>query len=235
MSVGESRSLSAPKAPESPPGGFLANAAAGSLKSWLSVEGRRARLKSLLNRVGFDTTDWIRVVMYRECFDFIRSVGPERLDALEISAGPQWRREFQFRSFTETQYPEFDICAQHLDRQFDLIIADQVFEHLPWPHRAGRNVFAMLRPGGWLVIATPFLVRVHNVPIDCCRWTEQGLSYLLQDSGFAATDIRTGAWGNRACAWANFSKWRRYGWYRSLKNEADFPVIVWAFARKSAA
>jgi SAM-dependent methyltransferase len=108
----------------------------------------RDRLRSMLNRVGFDTTDWVRVVMYRRCFEFIRSLGPERLDVLEISAGPQWKRAFKFRCFTETHFPEFDICSQALDRQFDLIIADQVFEHLPWPHKAGRNVFKMLRPGG---------------------------------------------------------------------------------------
>jgi SAM-dependent methyltransferase len=204
------------------------------LKISKSVQMQRATLKHLLNRVGFDTTDWIRIVMYERCFEFVRSLGPQQLDALEISAGPQWARQFQFRSYSETQFPDFDICLQRLDQQFDLIIADQIFEHLPWPNRAGRNVFAMLRPGGWFIVATPFLVRVHNVPIDCYRWTERGLSYLLQDCGFSAADIRTGSWGNRACVRANFSKWRRYGWYRSLTNEPDFPVIVWAFAQKSA-
>ena len=199
-----------------------------------SAPSRRAWLKFLMNKVGFDTTDWVRVVMYERCFSFIRSLGPEQLDALEISAGPQWKRNFQFRSFAETQFPEFDICSQRLERQFDLVIADQVFEHLPWPNRAGRNVFAMLRPGGWFVLATPFLLRVHNVPIDCHRWTEQGLSYLLQDCGFLPENIRTDSWGNRACVRANFAKWRRYGWYRSLVNEPNFPVVVWAFARKAS-
>jgi SAM-dependent methyltransferase len=223
----------APKSPELPLANFPIWSARSALDACKSAQTRRAGLKSLLNKIGFDTTDWIRVVMYRRCFAFVRSLGPEQLDTLEISAGPQWSRQFQFRSYSETQYPDFDICSERLDRQFDLIIADQVFEHLPWPNRAGRNVFAMLRPGGWFVLATPFLVRVHNVPIDCCRWTEQGLSYLLQDCGFSAADIRTGSWGNRACVRANFTRWRRYGWYRSLANEPDFPVIVWAFAQKS--
>lgn len=195
----------------------------------------RSTIRSLLKNIGFDTTDWIRVVMYERCFEFVRSLGPARLDALEISAGPQWKRQFQFRSFSETQFPDFDICSQRLDRRFDLIIADQVFEHLPWPQRAGRNVFEMLRPGGWFVVATPFLVRVHDVPIDCSRWTERGLSYLLQECGFSADHIQTGSWGNRACVRANFKTWRRYGWYRSLANEPEFPVIVWAFAQKSGA
>jgi SAM-dependent methyltransferase len=197
-----------------------------------SDESRRARFKSILKKFGFDTTDWVRVVMYRRCFEFICTLKPESLDVLEISGGPQWRRAFNFKSYRETQYPDFDICSQVLDCQFDLIIADQVFEHLPWPNRAARNVFEMLRRGGTFVIATPFLVRVHKVPIDCTRWTEDGLSYLLQESGFPEDNIKTESWGNRACLKGNLSKWRRHGWLRSLRNEPNYPVMVWAFARK---
>jgi SAM-dependent methyltransferase len=202
------------------------------LEPHLDDETFRLRVKNMLARVGFDSTDWLRVVMYRQCFAFIQSIRPETLDTLEISGGPQWRRTFKFRSYTSTEFPEFDICAQVLDGQFDLIIADQVFEHLPWPMRAGRNVYAMLRPGGYFIIATPFLVRVHDVPIDCSRWTQQGLSYLLQECGFLARDIKTYAWGNRKCLKANLFKWRRYGFYRSLANEPNFPVMVWAIAQK---
>jgi SAM-dependent methyltransferase len=202
------------------------------LQRYLADDSLRFRIKNLASRVGFDTTDWLRVIMYRRCFSFIENIRPETLDVLEISGGSQWRRKFKFGSYTSTDFPEFDICAEVLDRQFDLIIADQVFEHLTWPMRAGRNVHAMIRPGGYFIIATPFLVRVHQVPIDCSRWTEQGLSYLLQESGFSASDIKTDSWGNRKCLRANLFKWRRYGFYRSLANEPNFPVMVWAIARK---
>ena len=194
----------------------------------------RSKIRNLLGKVGFDTTDWVRVVMYRRCFEFIRSMGPEKLDVLEIAAGPQWRREFKFKNYTETQYPAYDICDGVLKpKAFDLIIADQVFEHLKWPYRAGKNVHEMLKPGGYLVIAVPFLIRVHPSPIDCSRWTEDGLSHLLQECGFAPENIKTDSWGNQACAKANFTKWPKYGWYRSLANEPEFPVMVWAFARRS--
>jgi SAM-dependent methyltransferase len=194
----------------------------------------KARLKKLAALVGYDTTDWVRVVMYQKCFQFLQALGPERLDVMEVSAGPHWVREFNFRSFTGTQYPPFDICAERLPRQFDVIVADQVFEHLKWPLRAARNVFAMLRPGGYFVIATPFLVRVHKSPIDCHRWTEDGLSCLLQEAGFPAESITTDSWGNRACLVANLRAWRKRGFFGSLANEPDFPVMVWAFARKPA-
>jgi hypothetical protein len=38
----------------------------------------------------------------------------------------------------------------------DIIIAEQVFEHLLWPYRAVRNVFQMLTPNGALLVTTHF-------------------------------------------------------------------------------
>ena len=193
----------------------------------------KAQLEKVLHSIGYNTTDWMRIVMYRECFAFVRSLNPERLDALEISAGPQWIREFTFGSYTGTDYPDFDICSQCLPRQFELIIADQVFEHLKWPYRAACNVHKMLKPGGYFLITVPFLVRVHGSPIDCNRWTEQGLFYFLSECGFSENAIVTASWGNRACVKANLNSWRKRGLFSSLAREPNFPVMVWAFAQKS--
>ena len=176
--------------------------------------------------------DWVRTVMYTECYRLIQGLGPNALDVLEISSGERFSERFQFRSFTTTQFPEFDICSQVLPQPFDLIIADQVFEHLKWPYRAGKNVHTMLRPGGHFLLATPFLIRIHNIPIDCSRWTELGLKCLLEECGFSGLSIKTGSWGNRACVKSNLHHWTKTGWFGSLKNESDFPVMVWALARK---
>jgi SAM-dependent methyltransferase len=192
----------------------------------------KERLRKALSAVGYETTDWMRIVMYRRCFAFIAGLGPEQLDTLEISAGPHWAREFRFRSYTGTSYPGFDICSQTLPARFDLIIADQVFEHLKWPYRAARNVLAMLRPGGYFVVTVPFLVRVHRSPTDCSRWTAEGLSYFLQECGFDAGGITTASWGNRACLKANLTTWRKRGLLGSLANEPDFPLVVWVFAQR---
>lgn len=205
---------------------------ANAITSWARTQPQvKARLRKALHAVGYDTTDWMRIVMYRHCFEFVRSLGPERLNVLEISAGPQWVREFEFHSYTGTNYPGFDICSETLPENFDLIIADQVFEHLKWPYRAARNVLGMLNPGGHFLITVPFLVRIHNSPNDCTRWTEEGLSYFLQECGFPAAGITTGAWGNRACLKANLTDWCKRGLFGSLANEADVPLVVWAFAR----
>ncbi len=143
----------------------------------------KERIKVLMERLGIEHVDRVRATMYRDCKKFIDSIGPENKDVLEISGGRFWNG-FDFKSFTKTEYPGFDICEDVLDRKFDLIIADQVFEHLLWPYRAGKNVYEMLRPGGYFIVATPFLVKVHNIPHDCSRWTETGIKYFLAECGF---------------------------------------------------
>jgi Methyltransferase domain len=119
-------------------------------------------IKRGLVSVGYDRGHWGRTVMYRDRFETLKTLGTEKLDALEISPGPDevWQK-LGWRSFTETTYPTFDLCTGCLDRQFDIIIADQVFEHLLCPYRAARNVLSMLMPGGYFLITTPFLIRLH--------------------------------------------------------------------------
>ena len=93
----------------------------------------------------------------------------------------------------------------------------------------------MLRAGGTFLITTPFLIKFHPVPRDFWRWTEDGLRLLLERGGFARDAIRTHGWGNRACVRAQLARpdeWPRRG-FGSLRNEPDFPVVVWAFARQT--
>ena len=201
------------------------------LRAKIYSEKNKRVIKRALDAVHYDYGHWARTVMYRECFRVVQNLEPAKLDVLEISAGQVWQR-LGFKSFTEANFPGFDVCSMTLPRSFDLIIADQVFEHLLWPYRAGRNVYRMLKPGGHFLITTPFLIKVHNVPVDCSRWTELGLTHLLAECEFPIEKIQTGSWGNRACVKANFGSWARRGWFKSLANEPEFPVSVWALAEK---
>jgi hypothetical protein len=189
------------------------------------------RVYRSLERVGSTEEHWARVVMNRETQDLISSLSPGSLETLEIS-GRSWER-MTFKGYKSVHYPDFDICGASLEETFDLIIAEQVFEHLLWPYRAGKNVYKMLNPDGHFLVTTPFLMLVHDSPADCSRWTETGIKCLLAECGFSMERIRTGSWGNRACVQANFSDWKFYRpWFHSLKNEPAFPVVVWALAQK---
>lgn len=201
------------------------------IKKIIYSDENKPKIKKLLDTVHYDYGHWARTVLYRECFKLVQELKPSELDVLEISAGKIWQ-PLGFRSYTEANYPEFDVCSMALPKQFDLVIADQVFEHLLWPYRAGRNVYEMTKPGGHFLVTTPFLIKMHEVPVDCSRWTELGMKHLLAECGFPIEKIRTGSWGNRACVKANFNGWARQGWFNSLENEPEFPVSVWALATK---
>lgn len=190
---------------------------------------RRLRLRKTLGL----TEHWCRVVMNREVKKFIESLDCSRLDVLEISG----KREniFSFRSYRTADYPEYDVCAGPLaSESFDLVIAEQVFEHIRYPGRAAVHVLQMLRPGGVFVITTPFLVKVHEAPIDCSRWTEDGIRILLETAGFSI--LKTGSWGNRQCLIRDLRTDRGWAFYipvvHSLKNEPQLPITVWAFGTK---
>lgn len=154
---------------------------------------------------------------------------------LEIS-GDDWAK-FGFSKYRSVHYPEFDICEKNdLNEKFDLIIAEQVFEHLKFPYRAGRNVYQLLRPGGHFLISVPFLQKIHDVPIDCCRWSEEGIKYFLIECGFFEGGIVAGSWGNAEAARTNLCHRFSFPFYNpffdSLYNDRYFPLQVWALAQK---
>ncbi len=84
------------------------------------------------------------------------------------------------------------------------------------------------------MISTPFLLKVHGFPLDLYRWTEQGMRQLLETAGFSA--VVTGSWGNLECLFADMTpdlEWTAYNPRRhSLHNQPEFPIVVWAFAKK---
>jgi SAM-dependent methyltransferase len=178
---------------------------------------------------------WARIVMNRECDALVDTLRTERLDCLEISGhGSRWQNR-RWASYRSTAYPEYDICAEPLDGGWDFMIAEQVLEHVPNPERAVHNAFTMLRPGGILLVTTPFLIKFHPCPADFSRWTADGIKGLLTRAGFDR--VTTGSWGNRDCILADLTDDDHWTLYKprkhSLRNDPRFPVVVWAFAHKS--
>lgn len=194
-----------------------------------------AGLRRLARALGTTNVPWNRVVMNRATHELIASLPCTGFDVLEIS-GTDWRdSHLNFRSYMSMSYPDYDICNCPLgDAVCDLVIAEQVFEHLQNPHKAILNIFTMLRRSGAVLITTPFLVKIHCVPQDMYRWTEDGIRFLLEEAGF--TEVVTGSWGNRQCMIADMTSGMKWTMYHprlhSLKNEPQFPVVVWALGRK---
>ena len=179
-----------------------------------------------------------RIVMQKHSRDWIASLGPDRLDVAEISG--KWGAGMGFRSHCSFHYPQHDPCTGPFRddggkvRKFDLILANQVWEHIDRPHAATRNVWRMLRPGGWFWLAVPFFVPYHAAPVDCSRWSARGLANLLVEGGFDEGRVEAFQWGNRHAAARNLeTPWPpEYRAGDDLTNDPDFPVVAWAMAQK---
>jgi SAM-dependent methyltransferase len=183
-------------------------------------------------RLGYDERNWLRIRQIEIWLEFLAAQQP-LAEMLEISPGwnEMWKRVVS-RSYTAVDYPAFDICKEVLPRQFQIIIADQVLEHVPEPAKAVENMRRMLAPSGYALIATPFLFRVHARPHDYYRWTEAGLRKLCLDGGFQDAAIHTDSWGNAKCVRAHTrGPVRAFGFGKDMSNDPEYPVIVWAFAR----
>jgi SAM-dependent methyltransferase len=177
---------------------------------------------------------WQRRVMNEAVDAYIASLHPPERTAAEISGDTHAHRPW--KSYTSLAYPNFDLCAD-LDREleFDVVICEQVLEHVVDPCAAATNLRRLCAPGGRVIVSTPFLIKVHELPIyamhDYWRFTPRGLRTLLERAGLEIEAV--GAWGNRACVVGNFSRWSAYRPWHSLRNEPDIPLQVWAFARNA--
>jgi hypothetical protein len=204
----------------------------------------KKRIQQRIYRFLFSGEHWCRVEMNKHVRAHLEDLDKAALDAVEISG---WgRRAAGWRSFAQLNYPEFDLCVSTPDRQYDVVLCEQVLEHVVNPVAAVKNLFALTRPGGRVVVDTPFMLRIHGSPGDHWRYTKEGMALLLGSAGF--TEIETFSWGNRACLKADmFPKipyrilkahlgghWRAYRSWHSLRNEPEFPVMIWAYARRPA-
>ncbi|HJU56720.1 MAG TPA: methyltransferase domain-containing protein [Pyrinomonadaceae bacterium] len=74
--------------------------------------------------------------------------------------------------------------AYHLpfrDEAFDVVLCTEVLEHMHTPALALLELRRVLRPGGKLLLTTPFAFPIHYAPTDYYRFTRFGLTHLLDD------------------------------------------------------
>jgi SAM-dependent methyltransferase len=86
------------------------------------------------------------------------------------------------------------------DGSVDVVVCNQVLEHVQDAGRSVAEAFRVLRPGGWYVGSVPHVSPVHLEPYDFRRFTDLGLTQILTGGGFADVRVEgnTGAFGAAA-------------------------------------
>ncbi len=64
----------------------------------------------------------------------------------------------------------------------DCIKCTELLEHVEYPERVIAEISRVLKPGGTLILSTPFIFAIHSDPFDFQRFTDQKLTRMLEDS-----------------------------------------------------
>jgi len=118
---------------------------------------------------------------------------PEGADILDVGAG---RGDFKtifanhdYLGLDIYPYPEIDLAVDLIEEcpfkegTFDLVLLANVIEHV-YDYRAlVTRVASLVKPGGRILITVPFMLKLHQEPVDYHRYTRYTLIQLATDLG----------------------------------------------------
>jgi SAM-dependent methyltransferase len=93
-------------------------------------------------------------------------------------------------------YPEYDLhtISMHFTNEFDFFLFNQTIEHLYNPFEAIKQIYNIVKPGGYVFTSVPTLNIPHMTPIHFNGYTPMGLALLFASANFEIVEI--GQWGN---------------------------------------
>jgi len=86
-------------------------------------------------------------------------------------------------------YIDYDSKTTLPDNFCDIILSNQVLEHVDSPHSYLSEAYRLLKPGGSMILTTHGYWYYHPTPYDYWRWTSAGLKKTIEADGFQITSF----------------------------------------------
>jgi SAM-dependent methyltransferase len=138
---------------------------------------------------------------------------------------------------TMLSYPTYDLhtISDNFKNEFDFFLFNQTIEHLYNPFHAIKQIYEIVKPGGYVFTSVPTINIPHNTPIHFNGYTPMGLAMLFKSANFEIIEI--GQWGNfdyiqnlwKTHDWPGYDKLKRQG---RVTNEEENVCQCWILARK---
>ncbi|HEY2931197.1 MAG TPA: class I SAM-dependent methyltransferase [Acidobacteriota bacterium] len=96
------------------------------------------------------------------------------------------KSEFDYVAVDSLAVPNLSAQAEaaqlpFFDGSFDVVLSNQVLEHVTDPCGAARELQRVLSDRGYLLVSCPFVWEVHNFPADYWRFSSQALRLLFSE------------------------------------------------------
>jgi len=172
------------------------------IKLPLSDSGRLIKMKKFINLLKI--LSGTRFLVRRLHIKFIikQTAGREFGTVVDVGAGrAPYKKFIKCEKYVpldiENLYnvPDMIVCdlnrAMPLQNSFcDLVIMTETLEHVKKPQFVLSEIFRILKPGGKLLMTSPFVWPVHGSPNDHFRYTNFGIEYLLKENGFQDISVK---------------------------------------------
>ncbi len=145
-----------------------------------------------------------QTLRYRFLASYFNS-GQQKDTLLDLGCGPRPYRALYQHAFKKTigaehpssHFPKSEIDIYCLatdipldDNTIDTVLCTEVMHDIAEPTMMLNEIHRILKPGGELILTTPFVTPIVDGEYDHYRFTCYGLDYLLKKSGFEIINIQ---------------------------------------------